>query len=461
MRDNDQLPGFPVKPPFTLRARLLSPLGSDGFLDEPDGLLVVDGDGRIAWAGGASDRPGGVPPNAMDVRPMVVLPGLVDLHGHLPQLPISGVGSNLGILDWLGDLMGPVERRFGRAESARLSPRYFRQFAAAGTTTACLYTSVDAGATDAAFEAAERHGIRVNMGQPLMDVGRYDADVPDRDVTDIRLSEAAQTCAKWNGRDGGRIMYTFTPRGALNCTARMMAESAVMARDAGAYWQTHLSEDLDEVKAVLGVHPDARDVLDTYERAGGLGPRCILAHCVYINERELARIAETGTVVAHCPSNVWLNFGVMRLAYYRERGLKVGLGADVGANMGGVSLWLAMQLGLISQSARAILLGDREHDRRGRLRMLDWLRLATLDGARCLGIDDRIGSLEISKDADLILVDPQMTSPVPGERLADFDEDEAEHLMSRLISRPHPEMVRAAWVRGRRLPGPGGWEFDE
>jgi guanine deaminase len=445
-------------PPFALRAHVLSPLGEGRFLDEPDGLVVVEVDGTISWSGAATQRAGGVPDDAIDFRPLLLLPGLVDLHAHLPQLPISGVGFAIGVMDWLGSLMAPLERAFGAAESQRLSPRYFRQFAAAGTTTACLYSSADAGATEAAFDAVEGHGLRVIMGQPLMDLGlRYDTEIPDDKVTDVRLEEAAAACAKWHGRDGGRIMYAFTPRGALGCSARIMAAMATLAHDAGAYWQTHLSEDRDEAAAVLAVHPDADDPLALYERAGGLGPRTILAHCVHINDREVAAIRDSATIVAHCPSNLWLGGGMMRLARYREEGLNVGLASDVGGSLG-LSMWDAMQLGAITQNARAIALGDAEGDVRGRLRPLEWLELASLQGARCLGLDHTIGSLEPSKHADMILVDAEMTSPVPGEPLARLDD--AEQLLGRLIFRPHPDMVRASWVRGRRLAGPGGWESD-
>jgi guanine deaminase len=149
---------------------------------------------------------------------------------------------------------------------------------------------------------------------------------------------------------------------------------------------------------------------------------------------------------------------MMPLARYRELGLKVGLGSDVGGSMG-PSLFVAMQVGALTQNARHLVLGDEEADGRGRLTPLDWLRLASLDGARCLGLNDRIGSIEAGKEADLILIDPALTSPVPGHALADFPE--AEHVMSRLIFRSHPQMVRAAWVQGRRLPGPGGWEPTE
>jgi guanine deaminase len=456
MQERGSGPSLPVRGPFAIRARVLSPLGSGALIDEPDGMVAVDRDGRIEWVGITSAAPMGEDAGpVVDARPLILIPGLIDLHGHLPQMPISGVGFAVGLLQWLGDLMHPVERGFDRTASERLSPLYFRQFARVGTTTACLYSSVDAGATDAAFAAAEAHGIRLIMGQPLMDRGRYDDLIPDDRVTDVRLEEAAASCAAWNNRDEGRLMYAFTPRWALHCTPRMMAESARLAREAGAYWQTHIAEDPDEVLEVAKAYPDARDFLQVYEDAGGLGPKSILAHAVHVDDRELARIKESGTSVAHCPSNVWIGGGMMRLARYRELGLSVGLGSDVGGSMGN-SLWTAMQVGAITQNARAVLMGDSEGDQTGRLRTLDWLRLATLEGARCIGLEHRIGSIEPGKDADFILVDASMTSPVPGDPIADFDDP--DYLMSRLIFRPHPDMVRAAWVRGRRLPGPAGWE---
>jgi len=222
------VPGLPEAPPFALRARVLSPLRSGGFLDETDGVVEVGSGGHLTFVGPASGWPGnGSGTRVVDVRPLVLLPGLIDLHAHLPQLPISGVGFATGLLSWLGDLMHPIERGFDEEASRRLSPIYFRQFAAAGTTTACLYSSVDDGATNAAFAAAEEHGIRIVMGQPLMDRGRYEHDIPDSEVTDVRLREATETCGRWNGRDGGRISYAFTPRWALHCSREMMVSMVI------------------------------------------------------------------------------------------------------------------------------------------------------------------------------------------------------------------------------------------
>src|ERR671911_3216044 len=156
---------LPSTPPFALRARLLSPLDDGGWLDEADGLLEVGEDGRIVragpWAGAAVASA-----SVLDLRPMVLMPGLVDLHAHLPQLPNAGLGAGLDLLTWLDRYIFPLERRWeDRSVAERLAPAAFRAFAAAGTTTALLYGTVFAGSLDAAFRAAEAHGIRAIIGK--------------------------------------------------------------------------------------------------------------------------------------------------------------------------------------------------------------------------------------------------------------------------------------------------------
>jgi len=211
--------------------------------------------------------------------------------------------------------------------------------------------------------------------------------------------------------------------------------------EAGAYLQTHLSEDGGEMGEVRRLFPEARDYLDVYDLAGGLGPRTILAHAIHLSPREVARIAESGSHVAHCPaSNLFLGSGNMPLARYLDEGISVGLGSDVAAGPE-LSLFGVMRAGAYTHNT----LGS-EAAARGSLDPLRWLRLATLDGAAALDLQDEIGSIEVGKEADLILVDPELTAPLPG-----IETSEPSELMSRLIFRPHPAMVRGAWVRGRRV----------
>ncbi len=438
---------LPARPPFVVRARLLTPLDAGGTRHEPDGLLVVDERGRIAFAGPTAERPPDVElDGALDLRPWVVMPGMVDLHAHLPQLPNAGLGAGLDLLTWLERYIFPLERGFDETEAERLAPLAWRAFAAAGTTTALVYGAVYEASLDATFRAAEAHGIRAIVGKVMMDRLTYDATIDPTTILERTLRESAGLIERWHGRDDGRLQYAVTPRFAVSCTADLLRESAALAASTGAYWQTHVSEDRGEIEEVARLFPEAIDYVDVYDRAGGLGERTVLAHAVHLSDRELARLVQTGTHVAHCPaSNLFLASGVMPLGRYLEAGLSVGLGSDV-AGGPDLSIFTAMRVGAYAKNALAtagVGLGPN-------LTPLDWLRIGTLGGATALGLDDRIGSLEAGKEADLIVVDPSFAAPIPG-----VTDDEPDDLMSRLIFRSHPDMVRGAWVRGRRLEGPG------
>jgi guanine deaminase len=407
--------------------------------------VTVDERGRIAYAGPASDRPSEAS-SALDLRGWVLLPGMVDLHAHLPQLPSAGLGAGLELLTWLRSYVFPLERAFSADVARAAAPAAWQAFAAVGTTTALVYGAVFAASLDAAFEAAETHGIRLVLGKVMMDRITYDETIDPTTILDRSMRESLDLCERWHLRDEGRLRYAFTPRFAVSCTSDMLRESAAAAQSTGAYWQTHVSEDRQEITEVARLFPEALDYVDVYDRAGGLGERTVLAHAVHLSDRELGRLVETGTRVAHCPaSNLFLASGVMPLGRYLEAGLSVGLGSDVSGGPD-LSIFSAMRVAFYAWNALRV-------ERDGTPPVpgpLHWLRMGTLDGARALGIHDAVGSLEAGKEADLIAVDPSFVAPVPGS--ADIS---AEDLMSRLIFRAHPDMVRAAWVRGRALAGPG------
>jgi guanine deaminase len=439
---------LPSTPPFAIRARLLTPLAGGGTRHEPDGLLAVDEAGRITFVGSTANVPSAILATAVDLRPWVVLPGMVDLHAHLPQLPNAGVGFALDLLTWLDRVTFPTERSWSDVTVAeRLAPGIFEAFAAGGTTTVMAYGVVYAAAMDASFHAAEDHGIRAILGKVMMDRETYDPTIEPSTILDRSLRESADLIARWHGAAGGRLGYAVTPRFAISCTAEMLRESADLARATGAWWQTHVSEDPLEIAEVARLFPDALDYVDVYDRAGGLGPRTVLAHAIHLSDRELARLIETGTHVAHCPpSNLFIGAGLMPLARFVAAGLSVGLGSDVSGGPD-PSIFSVMRVGAYTQMARRSMAGDEG----AFLDPLGWLRMGTLDGARALGLGEVIGSLEVGKEADLIAIDPAFVAALPG---APADDDPAD-LMGRLIFRAHPDMVRAAWVRGRRLDGPG------
>ena len=180
---------LPATPPFVLRGRLLTPLAAGGTRHEADGLVAVDAAGSITFAGRADDRPD-LAPSAIDLRPWVLLPGMVDLHAHLPQLPNAGLGAGMDLLAWLERYIFPLERGFDEATAERVAPLAWRAFAAAGTTTTLVYGAVYEASLDATFRAAEAHGIRAIVGKVMMDRITYDPTIDPSTILDRSLAES-------------------------------------------------------------------------------------------------------------------------------------------------------------------------------------------------------------------------------------------------------------------------------
>ena len=433
---------LPVRPPFVIRARLLTPLDAGGTRYESDGVIVVDAAGRIGEVGPWPARSDAGWP-AFDLRPLVLLPGMVDLHVHLPQVPAAGVGAGLDLLTWLERHIFSRERVFRAPVAEQLVPAIYRAMAGSGTTTILAYGAIWADSLDTAFRAADMHGIRATLGAVMMDRLSYDDETPPAERMERSLRESVALCERWDGAADGRLGYAFTPRFAVSCSAELLRESAAVAAQHGAIWQTHLSEDAREIETVRHLFPEATDYLDVYDRAGGLGPRSVFAHSIHLSDSELGRLVASGSRIAHCPvSNLFISSGVMPLAKYLEAGANVGLGSDV-AGSPELSILTQMRTGFYAQNAYRVATGDT----RPIVEPLRLLRLGTLDGARALGLDGVTGALEVGKEADFIGIDPRMTLPPGGE-----DSDDPGTLMSLLIFRERPGMVLGAWVRGRSLP---------
>jgi guanine deaminase len=370
-----------------------------------DALLVVEG-GRLArvdpWTEGAfagaghrpglrADEPRSAPVPVRDLRPAVLVPGFVDTHVHYPQARVVG-SAGAPLLEWLEGTVFPEEARFRDEAYARaVAAELTRRLAAAGTTTACLYSSSDERATHILFEALAASGLRAVAGLTLMDQ-RCPAPLC------VPRAEAIAACERlasaWHGHDGGRLAFAITPRFALSCSRALMEDAARLAERRGLLVQTHLAETPAECAAVLAEHPIAADYLGVYERVGLIGPRTILAHAVHLSPAEWDRIAARGAAVAHCPdSNFFLGSGRMRLAEAEARGVRVGLGSDVAA---GRSFDLRRAMAYAYDTALSV--GHR-------VTAADLFALATIGGARALGLDARIGTLEPGKDADFLAID--------------------------------------------------------
>lgn len=408
---------------LSLRGRILTPLGDGGLAHLPDGLVVIGDDGRIvevaAWSGERAAGP------VRDLRGHVILPGFVDAHVHYPQTRIIGRASG-PLLDWLRETVFPEEARFAGAAYAReVADEFIDRMLAAGTTSAAVFASSHAAATDVLFSRLAERGMRAVVGLTLMNrhcprelaVARKEA-----------IAAARQLAERWHGHDDGRLRFAVTPRFALSCSRGLLEDAGKLARELALPIQTHLAEHPAEGEQTLSAHDYADSYLDVYDRAGLVTERSIFAHSIHLSKAELRLLRERGAHVAHCPdSNFFLGSGRMPLALWREKKLSVALGTDVGAGR-----TFSLRRIMASAYDNALALAHP-------VAPAELFALATLGGARALGAADRIGSLEAGKDADLIAV---KLSP----RVSSLDD-----VLAELVFETDEPFVAESYVRGRRL----------
>lgn len=431
------------------------PIGIRGFLiDSPspgrlrgvrDGALLIE-DGHITSYGDyEAVRASHVGLNIrwMHSPETVVIPGLIDIHAHLPQYPAVARHAE-ALLPWLKRHAFPLEKQFRAATAKVQAPAFFEDLARHGTTCAMLYAAVYEDSADACFSAAEKSGLRITLGKVMMDVGSY-GGLGLAKVADQSCEESEALCRKWHGRDGGRLEYAFTPRFAVSCSAELMRRAAKLAAKYDTSIQTHLSENIEELAAIKDLFPDQIDYTDVYERAGLLGRKSIFAHCLHLSDREIDRLASTQSVVAHCPtSNLFLASGLMPMDRLKRAGLRIGLGSDV-AGGPELNMWQVMRSAVETQSARHTM--DRSIPR---LTPAEAFHLATQGGAEALGKESLIGSFEIGKEADVVVLDLASITPY-GRKTNAHASLAMEDVITLLVHRGHPSTVVETFVRGRSI----------
>jgi guanine deaminase len=405
---------------------------------EEQGAVVVGPDGRIVWAGDRADLPDDFArlPRE-DHGTAILLPGFIDAHVHFPQhrmLAAPGVD----LLDWLKRFTFQEEARYAdRTHADAAADVFLDTLIAHGSTSAAVFSSVHAEATDALFSAARDRGMALVAGKTMMDRNAPE-EVRDEAEQSARDSEAL--IDRWHGTD--RLRYAITPRFAFTSTeAQLAACGSLVAAHPDVMLQTHLAESSGEIEEVRRLYPWSKDYTEVYDRFGLLGSRSLFAHGIHLSERECARLHETGSVIVHCPtSNSFLGSGLFDIDHLgdRRRPVRLSVATDIG---GGTSYSLLATLGEAYKVAR--LAGRR----------LDSLRafyLATLGNARALGLDGEIGGLESGQFADLVVLDPCAT-PVLARR-QELSESLADVLFS-LMLLGDDRCVRATYVAGERLKG--------
>ncbi|ABG31612.1 guanine deaminase [Roseobacter denitrificans] len=397
-----------------------------------DGAVLLR-DGRIEQVGHASDlRQQHPQARITDYGDKLVCPGFVDAHVHYPQTAIiASWGKQL--IDWLNTYTFPEETRLCDPAYARaIADRYLDLALAHGTTTVCSYATSHPASVDAFFDAAERRGLRVIAGKTCMDRNAPEALC---DTVQHAHDESKSLLEKWHGR--GRAHYAITPRFSPTSTPEQLeALGALWAQHPSCLMQTHLSEQVPEIKWVRELFPTARDYLDTYEMHGLIGERAVFGHAIHLEPREIDRIAETGAALVHCPtSNTFIGSGLMDVAGLAARSVPVGLATDTG---GGSSFSMLRTMAAAYEVAQ--LRGTALHP-------AQLLYLATAGSARALHLHDTIGTLSPGYEADLTILDLAST-PAISQRAA-----EAETIWEAIfptIMMGDDRAIADVWIAGKR-----------
>ncbi len=386
---------------------------------DPSRRIITDGairieDDRIASVGKSADLRAQFPAEEpVDVHGQLILPGFVDTHVHLAQAMIRGCADDLELIDWLVKRVWVLQGNYSAEDGAASAQLCIAEMLKSGTTTFIECMLADRYGFDGIAKVVEQSGIRACLGKIVMDQPGYAGqdNVMHAGMVETRRSSIDSTLAmhkKWNGQANGRIQVWFGARTPGSCSKELYHEVTALARERRMGITIHVGEvraDIEYFRSEFNQRP-----MEYCEEVGLAGPNVLLAHAVWLDEADIADCARTGTAISHNPSsNTKLASGFMRLPAMLAAGVTVGLGCDGGPSNNSYDLVQEMKLAACIHKATTLdpTVVPAE----------SVLEMATIGGAKALGLDHEIGSIEPGKKADLVFVStnkPRLTpSPNP------------------------------------------------
>ena len=399
-----------------------------------DGLLVVES-GKVKVAGDYAALAPTLPEGTavVDYRGKLIMPGFIDTHLHFPQTDMIASPAP-GLLPWLETYTFPTERQFGDPFHAREVADFFLdELLRCGTTTAMVYCTVHRESVDAFFEASSARNLRMAAGKILMD-----RHCPDFlcDTAEGGIRDSEELINKWHKQ--GRNLYAITPRFAPTSTEaqlRMAGELAQAYPD--TFIQTHVSENPDECAWVKSLFPGARSYRDMYDSHCLMRERATFGHCIWLDERDFVRMAESGAAAAVCPtSNFFLGSGLFDFENADAARVPLSLATDVG---GGTSFSMLQTMNEAYKVAR--LKGSY-------LSAVRMFYLATLGAARSMQLEGVIGNFVPGAEADFIVLDPHST-PLLARRTGRCEK--LEELLFALALLGDDRAIKATYAAGSKV----------
>lgn len=359
----------------------------------------------------------------------LVIPGFIQTHTHLCQTLFRNLADDLELLDWLQKRIWPLEAAHTENSlyaSARLG---IAELLSGGTTTILDMGTVRH--TDAIFEAVKEMGIRAFVGKCLMD--RESCPPGLRESTDVALKENLKLLERWHGSESDRIRYAQAPRFLLSCTDSLMREVGKVAASTQTIIHTHSSENRGEISEVRKLY--GCENVEAFANLGLAGENLVLAHCIHLSQAEQKILAQKKIKVSHCPSsNLKLASGLCDVPTLQKMGISVSIGADGSPCNNNLNMFLEMRLASLLQKPKY---GPTAMPARKVFEM------ATIEGARALGIEKDVGSIEVGKKADLVCLETHTK-----EMALDLDLKRPEEAYSSLVYSASPQNVLETWVDG-------------
>ncbi|MBI5804647.1 guanine deaminase [candidate division TA06 bacterium] len=403
---------------YKINAGILNPESPQKCRFIKDGVLIFNEDGHILYCGQRKQAPLLNSTKITAPADSFIIPGLIDCHTHLSQYYVRGRSGDT-LLGWLKNHIFPAEHKFKDPKHAsRVSQKFYQRLLSNGVTCAALYTNYKAG-VEAAFAEGQKAGIRAVIGYTLMD-----RNVPD--ALKLEPSKVMDECRELfdkHHQKNRKLCFSLNPRFAPSCTPGFMKALGDFAKKNEVYIQTHISENLQELAEVKKLFPKARNYAEVYDRAGLLTPKTLLAHGIHLSPSERRLIEKRGCGMVHCPSsNLFLHSGRFPVEHWPSYS-KLALGSDVGAGPS-FSMFDVMR--------------DAYYVNMMPLSRLFYL--ATLGGARALGLEKTIGSLQAGKQADFSVI-----------RLSDIQDPGSEELLYDLIFKWDQRETLQVYVGGRKF----------
>ncbi|WP_416148666.1 5'-deoxyadenosine deaminase [Salipaludibacillus sp. HK11] len=327
----------------------------------------------------------------IDATNRVVIPGFIQTHIHLCQTIFRGKGDDLELMDWLKKRIWPLEAAHDEESIYYSALLGMGELIQSGTTSIVDMETVHH--TDFAFQAIEQTGMRALSGKVMMDKGN---EVPKKlqEKTQDSLQQSVDLLEKWDKKDGGRINYAFSPRFVVSCTEELLKEVSRLSEKHQTYVHTHASENRGEIE-IVETETGMKNI-EYLDHLGLANERLILAHCVWLNEAEKQIIQKKRVNVTHCPgSNLKLASGLAEIPSLLDAHVCVSLGAD-GAPCNN-------NLDMLNEMRLAALIHKPVHGPTA-MDAKTVFRMATIGGAKAMGMENDIGSLEIGKKADLVIM---------------------------------------------------------